>query len=111
MKKGILILIIAMISLFTMIWFSCNPISNGNLDIEQNFNVLDENDAVRACALDKSVRVFWLKPSDVAFDQKVVDGLSKVMLEAQRYYKQEMGKTFTLNNPVVEVCNGDHNAK
>jgi hypothetical protein len=29
------------------------------------------------------------------------------MREAQRYYRQELGKTFTLNNPVVEVVTGD----
>ncbi len=30
------------------------------------------------------------------------------MKEAQRYYFQELGKTFHLNNPIVEVCYGDH---
>lgn len=60
-------------------------------------------------ATNKSVRVFWLRPYDVPYDQKVVDGLNKVMLEAQRYYKKELGKTFKLNSPIVEVCVGDHN--
>lgn len=55
----------------------------------------------------KTVRVYWLKPSDVPFDQRYPDGIANVMREAQRYYKQELGKTFTLNNPVVEVVNGD----
>lgn len=55
----------------------------------------------------KTVRVYWLKPSDVAFDQRYPDGIANVMREAQRYYKQELGKTFTLNDPVVEVVNGD----
>ncbi|MEU5029586.1 MULTISPECIES: hypothetical protein [Streptomyces] len=57
----------------------------------------------------KTVRVFWLKPTDVAFDQRYPDGITNVMKEAQRYYRQELGKTFTLNNPAVEVVNGDHN--
>jgi hypothetical protein len=56
----------------------------------------------------KTVRVFWVKPSDVAYDQKIVDGISNVMKEAQRFYFQELGKTFHLNNPIVEVVNGDH---
>ena len=56
----------------------------------------------------KTVRVFWLKPSDVAYDQRIVDGIANVMLEAQRYYRQELGKTFKLNNPIVEVVYGDH---
>ncbi|WP_433363894.1 cellulose binding domain-containing protein [Actinoplanes sp. CA-142083] len=56
----------------------------------------------------KTVRVFYLKPTDVAFDQRYPDGIAAVMREAQRYYKQELGKTFTLNNTVVEVVNGEH---
>jgi hypothetical protein len=57
-----------------------------------------------------TVRVFWLIPSDVAYDQKIYDGIGNVMLEAQRFYKQELGVTFKLNNPIVEVVNGDHPA-
>jgi hypothetical protein len=56
----------------------------------------------------RTVRVYWLKPTDVAYDQRYPDGIANVMREAQRYYRQELGKTFTLNNPVVEVINGDH---
>jgi hypothetical protein len=29
------------------------------------------------------------------------------MKEVQRYYKQELGVTFTLNDPVVEVVKGE----
>ncbi|WP_027345215.1 RICIN domain-containing protein [Hamadaea tsunoensis] len=56
----------------------------------------------------RTVRVFWLKPSDVAYDQRYPDGIAAVMREAQNYYRQELGKTFTLNSVVVEVVNGDH---
>jgi hypothetical protein len=52
--------------------------------------------------------VFWLKPSDVAYDQKIVDGIGNVMKEAQRFYQQELGKTFKLNSQIVEVVYGDH---
>jgi hypothetical protein len=55
-----------------------------------------------------TVRVFWLKPSDVAFDQRYPDGIAGVMNEARRFYQQELGVTFTLNNPVVEVVEGQH---
>ncbi|MEU6716465.1 cellulose-binding domain-containing protein [Nonomuraea sp. NPDC046802] len=55
----------------------------------------------------RTVRVYWLKPADVAYDQRYPDGITKVVQEAQRFFKQELGKTFTLNNPVVEVVNGD----
>ena len=68
--------------------------------------------AASAAALDAdppigTVRVFWLHPSDVAFDQRYPDGIAAVMVEAQRYYKQELGVTFKLNDPVVEVVTGD----
>lgn len=56
----------------------------------------------------KTVRVFLLRPSDVPFDQRYPDGIAAVMAEAQRYYKQELGKTFRLNGPVVQVVTGDH---
>jgi hypothetical protein len=56
----------------------------------------------------KTVRVFWLKPTDVAYDQRYPDGIAAVMRAAQSYYKQELGKTFTLNTTVVEVVNGEH---
>jgi hypothetical protein len=56
----------------------------------------------------QTVRLFWLKPSDFAYDQKIVDGIGNVMMEVQRFYFQELGKTFHLNNPIVEVVNGDH---
>lgn len=56
---------------------------------------------------EKTVRVFWLRPSDVPFDQKYPDGIGKVMVEAQRYYQEELGKTFKLNDPIVETVVGD----
>lgn len=55
-----------------------------------------------------TVRVYWLKPTDKPFDQRYPDGIANVMREAQRYYQQELGRTFTLNGPVVEVINGEH---
>jgi hypothetical protein len=55
-----------------------------------------------------TVRVFWLKPTDVPFDQAYPDGIAGVLQEAQRYYGQELGVTFTLNDPVVEVVDGEH---
>jgi hypothetical protein len=56
----------------------------------------------------KTVRVFWLKPTNVAFDQRYPDGIANVMREAQRYFRQELGKTFALNATVVETVNGEH---
>jgi hypothetical protein len=56
----------------------------------------------------KTVRVFWLKPTDVAYDQAYPDGIGGVMVEAQSFYKQQLGKTFTLNSPVVEAVDGQH---
>lgn len=56
----------------------------------------------------KTVRVWLLRPSDVPFDQRYPDGIAGVMREAQRYYQQELGKTFRLNEPVVQVVTGEH---
>jgi hypothetical protein len=56
----------------------------------------------------KTVRVLWLRPSDVPFDQRYPDGIGRVVVEAQKYYRQELGRTFTLNPQIVEVVVGDH---
>ncbi len=56
----------------------------------------------------KTVRVWLLRPSDVPHDQRYPDGIAAVMREAQRYYQQELGKTFRLNEPVVQVVTGEH---
>jgi hypothetical protein len=37
----------------------------------------------------------------VPYDATYPAGIEKVMKEVQRYYKQELGVTFTLNDPVV----------
>ncbi|GAB3976755.1 hypothetical protein V1634_27475 [Plantactinospora veratri] len=63
--------------------------------------------AASAAPPNGTVRVFWLKPADVAYDQRYPDGIANVMREAQRYYRQELGRTFRLNDPVVEVVTGD----
>jgi hypothetical protein len=59
---------------------------------------------------DKTVRIFWLRPTDVPYDQAYPDGIAAVVLEAQQYYLQELGVTFRVNTPVVEVVDGDHDA-
>ncbi|MDX3453723.1 hypothetical protein PV396_17480 [Streptomyces sp. ME02-8801-2C] len=55
-----------------------------------------------------TVRVFWLRPTDVANDSRYPNGITGVMQESQRYYRQELGTTFKLNNPAVEVVQGNH---
>jgi hypothetical protein len=57
---------------------------------------------------EKTVRVWLLRPSDVPYDQRYPDGIANVMREAQRYYRQELGKTFRLADPVVQVVTGEH---
>ena len=56
----------------------------------------------------QTVRVFWIRPTDKAFDQRYQDGIAAVMREAQAFFQQQLGKTFKLNTPVVEVVNGLH---
>jgi hypothetical protein len=55
-----------------------------------------------------TMRIFYLRPSDVPFDQKYPDGIGKVMVDAQSFYQQQLGKTFRLNNPIVETVVGEH---
>ena len=43
----------------------------------------------------------------MAYDQRYPDGIAAVMREAQRYYRQELGVTFRLNDPPVEVIVGE----
>lgn len=51
------------------------------------------------------MRVYWLRPYDVPFDQCYPDGITRVVREAQRYDQQELGKTFQLNNgPTADSC-------
>lgn len=59
---------------------------------------------------EKTLRVFYVVPTDVTFDQRIPDGIAEVVLEAQRYYKEELGVTFTVNDPIVEVVDGEQSA-
>lgn len=52
---------------------------------------------------DKTVRVFYVLPSDVAFDSAYPKGIGKVMIASQKWYFQKCGFTFRLNNPICEV--------
>jgi hypothetical protein len=54
-----------------------------------------------------TVRVFWVRPTDVPDDEQYPDGIATVMRESQRFYKEQLGKTFQLNDPVVEVVAGE----
>jgi hypothetical protein len=55
-----------------------------------------------------TMRVFYLRPTDVASDQRYPDGIGNVMLEAQAFFKEKLGKTFRLNDPIVETIVGEH---
>jgi hypothetical protein len=55
-----------------------------------------------------TVRVFYLRPSDVPFDQRYPNGVGNVMLDAQELFQQQLGKSFRLNTPIVETVVGEH---
>jgi hypothetical protein len=57
---------------------------------------------------DKTVRVFYIRPTDVPLDPKMAPGIASVMRDAQKYYLDQCKFTFKLNEPVVEVVNGTH---
>jgi hypothetical protein len=56
------------------------------------------------------VRIFFITPTDKSFNQAYYDILKATALNIQAYYKSQMGgKTFTLNDPVVDALRGLHN--
>lgn len=57
---------------------------------------------------DKTVRVFYIRPTDVAENPKMATGITSVMRDAQKYFLEQCKFTFQLNEPVVEVVKGSH---
>jgi uncharacterized repeat protein (TIGR02543 family) len=91
-----------------------NPLTvtmNGNKSLTATFAAQNDNGNSDpnngAGPKEGTVRVFWVHPSDVPADTIHPDGIAMVMKEVQRYYKQELGRTFLLNDPVVEVVTGN----
>lgn len=64
--------------------------------------------ALAADPPDKTVRVFYIQPTDVTFNPKYVTGITSVMKSSQRYFMEQCKYTFKLNDPVVEVVKGLH---
>jgi hypothetical protein len=65
----------------------------------------------RAATVDpptKTVRVFYILPSDVTLDSAYSKGIAKVMLSSQKYFLKQCGFTFRLNDPICEVVKGTH---
>lgn len=57
-----------------------------------------------------SVRVFLITPTDKPFNQAYYNIVKETALNIQAWYKVQMsGKTFTLNNPIVDTIRGLHN--
>lgn len=57
---------------------------------------------------DKTVRVFYVRPTDVPANPKMAVGITSVMKDAQKYYLDQCKFTFRLNEPVVELVDGTH---
>lgn len=57
---------------------------------------------------DKIVRVFYVLPSDVDLDSAYIVGMENIMQESQKYYLDQCGFTFRLNNPIVETVKSSH---
>lgn len=58
--------------------------------------------------LDKTVRVPYIQPTDVAYNPKYVTSIASVMKSAQRYFMEQCKFTSKLSDPVVEVVKGTH---
>jgi hypothetical protein len=76
-------------------------------DLGRDLEKRDGSDGRLGTPPNKTVRVFYLYPSDVTFDPKYPDGIAKVMVDAQAFFKKSLGKTFSLNDPIVEVVKGE----
>ncbi len=57
---------------------------------------------------EKTVRVFYICPTDVPLDSAYPEGIAKVMRSSQRYFMEQCKFTFRLNDPVCEVIKGTH---
>lgn len=58
---------------------------------------------------EKIVRVVWLIPSDVEYEEEVEKAMARAIRIVRSFYAEQLnGKTFRLNDPVVEICKGDH---
>ena len=56
----------------------------------------------------KTVRVFYVLPSDVALDSAYPKGIAGVMKSSQKYFLAQCKFTFRLNEPVCEVVKSTH---
>lgn len=82
---------------------ACTTATKSNEDITET----ETGDADTEPPPTQTVRVFYMYPSDVAFDSRYPDGIGNVMLDAQAFFLQSLGKTFTLNEPIVESVQGE----
>jgi predicted Zn-dependent protease len=65
---------------------------------------------IESKVVDKSIRVIWIKPTDVAYSAATVNAIGEAMRTVQSWYTDNLdGYQLRLNSPLVEVINGDHN--
>lgn len=64
---------------------------------------------VKISKIKYSVRIFLITPTDRAFNQKYYEALKMCASNLQNWYRQQMsGKTFVLNNPIIDTLRGTH---
>ena len=64
----------------------------------------DREDRFLENPIEKSVRVVWLIPTDAEHDAASEKLIADAMRKTQQYFKEQLnGKTFALNDPVVEI--------
>lgn len=54
-----------------------------------------------------SVRVIYIIPSNKTFSQKYADSLRSCALELKSWYENQVGKTFKLNQDIIEIVYSD----
>lgn len=94
-----------------------NPVYTFNESRSYNVKLVASNAAGKDSMIQKisikkinySVRIFLITPTDRSFNQDYYDAIKMCALNLQGYYGEQMdGKTFILNNPMIDTLKGLH---
>ena len=70
----------------------------------------DATDGAPSCARRPSVQFVYFVEADAAFDPDARDRIEAFALDFQQYWYEQLGATFLLGDPIVEVIDAEHDA-
>jgi predicted Zn-dependent protease len=73
-----------------------------------NFNSFEDRPIIKNIVENKTVRIIYLVPSDSIEKTDYTRGLQNTARHIQIWYYQQLGKTFALHDPIVEVYKTPH---